>query len=201
MRTQHVVPVAVAVVTLAMFGVVWPMTWQSGVGSQFRMVQQAAASGKDLAELEKTVEGYLEEAEELSRVVKLRRADIELAGVDAFGEDAGSGPKTGGSDRDAQQKLATAALTGMQSAAAQAMGAQTGGTGKDEAGAELRLLGVVFAGKESVVIINWDVFRLGGIVNGMKIVEIGEKEVVLASKVGQRRVLMLEDWKLEETQK
>ena len=193
MKIQHVVPIVVLALTLGLFGVVWPMTWRSGKALRLGPVHGAAKLRTDLGEIESAMTRYVQEMGALAKAMHGRRAGNVLAAADAFGR----APTPTAVAAAAQPGVTGAeALAQVQAATAEAVKARLEEPGKDDWG-DLKLLGVVFAGKDSVVIINWGVYKLGSIVEGMKIVEIREKEVVLASKLGQRRVLMLKEWELE----
>ena len=59
---------------------------------------------------------------------------------------------------------------------------------------DLTLLGVVLDGDHSMVLIEDGVYKEGDAVSGVRIVEIAEDRIVLASSNGERRTLMLEGW-------
>ena len=57
---------------------------------------------------------------------------------------------------------------------------------------DLALLGVVLDGEKSMVLIDDGVYKKGDTVSGVRIVEIAEDRIVLASSNDERRALMLE---------
>jgi len=61
---------------------------------------------------------------------------------------------------------------------------------------KLALTGVVLAGESPLAIINDELHELGATVQGLRVAEISEEEVVLMSPKGERLVLPLEGWEL-----
>jgi hypothetical protein len=177
---------------LVLFGVVWPMTWRGSGGDRFQKIMVTASLRNDLGKIETAVAKHLKEAEALSRIIRSRRSLGTLTGAQAFDLDPAR-KKATGQAQPSTADLAADALMKVQAATAEAIKARMQQPEK-EIWPDMALHGIVYAGKDSVAIINWEICRIGSLIEGMKVLDIKDKEVVLASKLGQKRVLALKDW-------
>ena len=198
MRFGLVIATIVMVLVVVVFGVLWPMTWGATSGKLLKELEEKASLGSDLGSVENAVSQHLAQMQALSETLKTRQSKLDPVALEALGR-GGAASAVTGQDAGGSQGSVAAAKAQLEAESSKML--EDLDQAKKDDWPKLRLLGVVTAGDESLALINYEVYRLGGIVKGVKIIEIREEEIVLASKLGETRVILLQGWQMKGTLK
>lgn len=210
MKTRYVLLVIAGLIVLALLALVWPLAMKSRVEARIEGVQQGAQLASTLQQMEGDVGKSVKRSEEVSAAVAERQTAFKRPTSDPFigllpveettppAVTVAPGPVPPGTvppvpiPSGATPSLATAPTppgTGRSGAPVPVVPVV-----KEETWPKVRVHGLALSGANPLAVINNDVYGIDNTLNGLKVVSVNEKGVVLVSQLGTQRELLLEGW-------
>jgi len=182
LRTGVIAVVLLAIV--AMLAMVWPVRRRAGAVPGLKKIEENVRLAEDLKRMQNSADENLDASRWVARRFEEMRRPLPLSASSPFATAASlhpaphnPSPKESPPSKDPEPPV-TVNLP------------------------PLSLGGTAVAGRDSLALINDEVFRLGDVISGLKLVRIGEDAVELVSADGRiRKTLALEGWAQEERPK
>lgn len=196
MKLYAILALAVAVFVLIIGGILIPSRTTSLSEGRLKKIEEREKLATDLSEMQADAKALLRRAQKLTRSLIERRREVSVGLTDPFAYAKRLEHEEVSETQPPPSETIEETPTEDEAEPLEPPSDLYDFHKPDEL-PELELTGVVLAGRNSMAIINGEVYSIGDVVEGFRLVKITPTEAVLVSPLGERRILVLKEQKGE----